>query len=203
MRLFRVSVCSCLLAACTTLPPYAVPAPEYPRQGLVAVDIDGTLTPRDSAFLEAREGAAQALATYVRKGYTIVYLSARIPLLQQGLPDWLRRHEFPNGPLHVAQSAGDRTQVDRFKADVLRVYVRRGWRLAFAYGDSSTDFQAYAEAGFRPEQVYAIRRRSDPNCQPGAYILCLGGWTEHLPEIERMLAPACRAEGMGLGSMDG
>ena len=86
MRPFRVSVCSCLLAACTTLPPYAVPAPEYPRQGLVAVDIDGTLTPRDSAFLEAREGAAQALATYVRKGYTIVYLSARVPLLQQGVP---------------------------------------------------------------------------------------------------------------------
>ncbi|TAH40978.1 MAG: hypothetical protein EYC67_17810 [Betaproteobacteria bacterium] len=189
MRPLRASICACLLAACTTLPPYTVPAPGYLRQGLVVVDIDGTLTPRDSAFLEAREGAAQALAAYVRKGYAVVYLSARVPLLQQGLPDWLRRHGFPDGPLHVAQSADNRARVDRFKADVLRVYALRGWRLAFAYGDSSTDFQAYAEAGFRPDQVYAIRRRGDPDCQPGSYVLCLDGWTGPLPGLERELAP--------------
>lgn len=185
MRSFCLLACVALLAACAGLPPNPVPEPDHARQGLVVVDIDGTLTPRDSAFIEVREGAAQVLAAYRRKGYTVVYLSVRVPLLQHDLPDWLQRHGFPDGPLHVAQSAGERAQPDRFKAEVLRVYVTRGWRLAYAYGDSSTDFAAYASAGLRAEQVHALRRRGEANCEPGAYAQCLDGWVEHLVAVER------------------
>ena len=187
--LVQALACSALLLACTTLPPVAVPAPARPQQGLVVVDIDGTLTPRNSAFDEARAGAALALASYARQGLAVVYLSARVPLLQPGLPEWLRRHGFPEGPLHVAQTADERDQVARYKAELLRVYVQRGWRLALAFGDSSTDFQAYADAGFRPDQVYALRRRGDANCQPGAFRQCLEGWTTDLPEVPQGTPP--------------
>lgn len=174
-----------LLAACIGLPPEPVPEPDHAQQGVVVVDVDGTLTPRDSAFLEARDGAAQVLAVYRRKGYTVVYLSARVPLLQPGLPHWLQQNGFPKGPLHVAQSASERARPDQFKAEVLRSYVVRGWRLAYAYGDSSTDFAAYAAAGLRAEQVFAIRRHGDADCQPGVYAQCLDGWVGHLFAIER------------------
>lgn len=178
------------IAACTTLPPHPVPAPEKPGQPLVAVDIDGTLTPRDLAFTEVREGAAEALRLYAGKGYRIVYLTARVPVAQAGLPAWLQRHGFPAGPLHVAQTADERAHIERFKAEVLQAYRQRGWRLADAYGDSSTDFAAYASAGFGRERVFALRRQGDEGCQPGAYSRCLDGWTDQLGWIARNVVSA-------------
>ena len=105
-------------------------------------------------------------------------------LLQPGLPNWLKQKGFSDGMLHVAQTAAERAQADKFKSQVLSAYKQHGWRLAYAYVDSATDFRAYAEAGIPREHVFALKRAGSQECQDGLYQTCLGGWTEHLPYIE-------------------
>ena len=181
--IIALSVCGC-----AKIPQVDVPSPSPSQGHAVVLDIDGTLTPQDTAVHEARPGAAEAIQALSAKGYKIIYLSTRIPLFQAGLPNWLRQNGFPGGSIHVAQSAEERDQADRFKARVLASYRQLGWRLAYAYGDSSTDFAAYAEAGIPRERVFGLKRRDSKNCQPGIYRMCLDGWTEHLPYIERDIA---------------
>lgn len=175
---------------CTQIPPAEVPSPSPSQGQAVVLDIDGTLTPKNIDVFEPQPGAADALNALSRKGYKIVYLTTRIPLFQAGLPDWLRQGGFPSGSLHVAQTAEERDKADKFKAQVLATYVKAGWRLAYAYGDSSTDFAAYAEAGIPKERVFALKRRGSTACQDGIYQTCLEGWTGHLAYIEREIANA-------------
>ncbi len=150
---------------------------------LVVFDIDGTLTPHNLFVYEARAGAAQAVAAYAARGYQVIYLTTRIPLFQSGLPAWLSRNGFPDAPLHIAQTPEQRRDPASFKAGVLQAYAQAGWRLAWAYGDSSTDFAAYARAGIPQERVFALRRRFASTCAEGLYRACLDGWQAHLRQL--------------------
>jgi phosphatidate phosphatase PAH1 len=185
MPRFTSLFCALFLAACAQLPPAEIPSAPQTRAQVVVLDIDGTLTPEDWAFAEVRPAAAQTVTAYSAKGYTIVYLSVRIPGLQQDLPGWLDRNGFPRGTLHVAQTSEERNDAGAYKSAVLTQYVKQGWRLAYAYGDSWTDFQAYASAGMPKERVFALRRRSQQNCQPGVYKACLDGWQQQPLYVER------------------
>lgn len=178
-----------VLGGCQQIPLAPIEPPSAQRQQLVVFDIDGTLTPRNLDLFEARPGAAQAARALAGKGYAIVYLTTRTPLFQGMLPGWLREHGFAPGTLHVAQTADERADPARFKAGLLAAYVRQGWRLARAYGDSPTDFEAYAQAGVPKERVYALKRRGDDQCQPGAWQACLDGWEPHLAAIDALPAP--------------
>jgi phosphoserine phosphatase len=188
MRHLGLLIIALSVSGCATIPPAEVPPPSPSQRQAVVFDIDGTLTPKNMAVYEPRPGAAEAIRAFSAKGYKIIYLSARNPLYQAGLPNWLRQNGFPEGILHVAQSGEERDQVDRYKARILTAYLLRGWRLAYAYGDSSTDFTAYAEAGIPRERVFGLKRKDSKDCQPGVYLTCLAGWTEHLPYIERDIA---------------
>jgi hypothetical protein len=70
-----------------------------------------------------------------------------------------------------------------FKAHVLNEYRQRGWKLAYAYGDSSTDFAAYAKAGIPSDKVFALKRSGQKSCKKGQYQKCLVGWANHLQFI--------------------
>ena len=178
------------LWACAQIPPMKVPMASQSQRQAVVVDIDGTLTPQVVSICQARPGAADGLRTFAAKGYKIVYVTARNPLFQAGLPAWLRHNGFPKGSLHVAQTHDERSHVAKFKARILDDYVQRGWTLAYAYGDSPTDFRAYGGAGIPREHIFALRRRDDEGCQGGIYHRCLNGWREHLPFIEREVPKA-------------
>lgn len=173
-----------LAAGCATLSPADVPASPQPQRPIVVLDIDGTLTPYNLHVFEVRPGAAQVLQAYAGKGYQIVYVTTRVPPMQAMLPGWLGKGGFPPGPLHVAQSAAERADAAGFKAAVLARYQAAGWRLAYAYGDSPSDFAAYARAGFPSARVFALQRRYAQTCEAGVYGRCLPGWTEHLPFVE-------------------
>jgi hypothetical protein len=190
MRHFLPYIIAISMLGCTQLPPTEIPNPVRPQQQAVVFDIDGTLTPQNLFVFEARAGAAQAVRALSGKGYKIVYLSTRIPLFQSGLPDWLHQNGFPQGPLHVAQSAEERAQAEKFKFDILSAYLKQGWKIDYAYGDSSTDFAAYAEAGIPQEHVFALKRWGSDNCQNGVYQRCLDGWIAYLPYIEREITVA-------------
>lgn len=185
MRSLTLPMVTLQLAGCALIPPADIPSISAEQRQVVVFDIDGTLTPRDMFVFEARPRAADAVEAIATKGYTIVYLTTRIPMFQSILPNWLRDNGFPVGTLHVAQTAEERSDPTRFKAEVLDRYNKAGWRLAYAYGDSTTDFDAYAKAGMPKERVFALRRRFSKDCTGGAYQSCLNGWVDHLPYIER------------------
>lgn len=175
------------VVGCTGIPSAQVQPPSHENSSAIVTDIDGTLTPNVMAINEVRPDAAKAIRDLANKGYKIIYVTARLPLFQAGLPKWLQKNGFPKGDLQVAQSNGESSHPEIFKARVLKDYVRHGWRLEYAYGDSSTDFAAYAEAGIPKERVFALKRRGSENCQKGVYQQCLNGWTEYLPYIEKKI----------------
>jgi phosphatidate phosphatase PAH1 len=183
MRRLTISVAVLLSSGCAQLPRQQVPFPTATQHSVVITDIDGTLTPRNLDVNEPRPNAAAALHALVQKGYRIVYVTTRIPAFQSGLPEWLKQNGFPTGDLHVAQNADERSAPERFKTRILASYTELGWTLAYAYGDSSTDFAAYAAAHVPQQYVFALKRKGESSCQEGIYQMCLSGWGEHLPYI--------------------
>jgi len=190
---FMVSIfCVSLLSfcGCSAQPPQAaIPFARPTQERAVVIDIDGTLTPKIHAINSVRPDAVEAVNMLAAKGYLIIYLSARVRALAAGIPDWLRDNGFPEGNLQLSQSREDRRHPADFKAGILARFSERGWSIEYAYGDSSTDFEAYAAARIPKEHVFALRREGRDSCQPGEWNSCLAGWTEHLNFIRQFVPP--------------
>jgi phosphatidate phosphatase PAH1 len=167
-----------VFAASCTLSPDAVIDAAPGKSKAVVFDIDGTLTPDVHTLNTARNGAADAVNTFAAAGITIVYLTARVPLFQSGIPAWLEKNGFPEGRIHVTETREDRKDHAAFKLRVLEDYRSRGWTFTAAFGDSSSDFQAYAGAGIPGGRIFALRRKGDENCQPGPWSGCYVSWAE-------------------------
>ena len=176
--LLMVMICS----SCAQLPA-DIPNPTQQQTQAVVFDIDGTLTPRPIEMWTARKDAAKAVHIFADKGYQIIYLSARVKPFQANIPNWLEKKGFPDGTILLTETSEDRKDHAHFKTRMLRDFLAHGWELAFAYGDSSTDFEAYAAVGIPKERVFALRREGETSCQPGAWKACLNGWTEYIDSI--------------------
>lgn len=187
----RRAVRSCLVAAplaavaataCQTTPP--TPPPGGPAGTAVVFDIDGTLTQSELSSTP-HAGAAAAVQAYVDKGYEVVYVTARWDALQRASTEsWLDDNGFPDLPLFMAPSllVTDSAKVD-YKTDTLGEIESTTGPVTFAYGDSSSDFDAYANVGAPVSGVFALRRAGDSACQPGAWAACLPDYTAHLSTI--------------------
>lgn len=164
---------------------------EAPFEGLASVvfDIDGTLTTGIGAldFFLPRPDAAEAVQLYVEKGYGVIYLTARPWFLRDFTQRWLSQNGFPDLPLYLAEEilldTPDRTVA--YKLQVLRdLTVEEDRKFLYGYGDSSTDFDAYNQAGIPVSRTFALLRRGETDCEEGLYEACLPGYTEHLAYIE-------------------
>lgn len=173
-----------LCCSCAQLP---ADIPDAPQQNAKAVvfDIDGTLTPSPLKYRKARSDAAKAVHFFADNGHKIIYLSARIKLLQSSIPAWLKENGFPDGGIYVTETAEDGWDHAQFKTRILRDILAHGWKIEYAYGDSSTDFEAYAAVGIPRERVFALRREGDTDCQPGIWQACLNGWTEYIDSMAK------------------
>ncbi len=181
--LLGVTALAVALAGCVHLPAVVVPQAAVGAQGLVVFDIDGTLTPTVARIFSVRPDASAVARRYAEQGHQIVYLTARAPVLQGMLPGFLSRHGFPPGALVAPTSRAEHRAPAAFKARVLDDFRAHGWDIAAAYGDSSSDFAAYARAGIPRERVFALRRVGAAHCQAGAWITCLPGWTPRLEAL--------------------
>ena len=179
-----IHVAIALLAGCARLPPAQVLNPPKSQAVAVVFDIDGTLTPDVNSFNEVRPDAANAVRSYSEKGYKVIYLSTRISFLQERIPSWLKENGFPESSIHLAQNNEDDNDPAAFKLRIMKQYQAQGWQLVGGYGDSSTDFDAYAKAGIPKSQVFALQRRGEMTCRPGLWQECLPGWTNHLSFID-------------------
>lgn len=193
-RIIATFALAALLAACAHLPAVVIPQAVPASSRLVVFDIDGTLTPTVARIFTARPDASNVARLYAQRGYRIVYLTARAPALQGTLRRFLSHHAFPAGDLLAPNSRAEYRAPAAFKARVLEGYRARGWEIAAAYGDSSSDFEAYAKVGVPRERVFALRRVGAAACQPGAWIACLPGWEQRRAEL---LGPAATGDAAG------
>lgn len=190
-KLLSISICaSALTTGCVQLPPVPIlpPNTSLSSKQIVVLDIDGTLTPHNLWVFEARPDSDKVIAAFVRKGYKIVYVTTRVPGLQAGLASWLRRQHLPIEPIHIAQTRDERNRAAAFKENILQEYLRQGWTLAYAYGDSATDFSAYSSAGIPQSHIYGLKRRGSDACE--GFTTCLDGWTEHIRFVENQVTIA-------------
>jgi phosphatidate phosphatase PAH1 len=151
---------------------------------VVVFDIDGTLT-KDPLSSTPHPGAVDAVKAYKAKGYAVVYLTARWkPVQELYTRAWLALNGFPNQPLYMSSSLllSDSATV-RYKTTTLSKIESGPPEVVYAYGDSSTDFQAYANAGVVASNVYALKRSGSASCEPGGWNSCLVDYTGHLPFI--------------------
>jgi phosphatidate phosphatase PAH1 len=170
-----------LAAGCGFPPPPPPPGDDHPPT--VVFDIDGTLT-EDELSNAAHPGGAAAVQAYVDKGYDVVYVTARWDLLfRSSTESWLESNGFPELPLHMAPGllVTDDSRID-FKTDAL-TEIEETSPVLYAYGDSSTDFVAYANVGVPASQVFALQRASASSCQVGTWAACLPDYVGHLSYI--------------------
>ncbi len=155
----------------------------------VVFDIDGTLTTGDGLldFFTPRPDAARAVDLYVEKGYLVIYLTARPWIFRDFTEAWLRENRFPELPLYLADEIllDDPDRTTAYKLETLLALMADEDRVfLYAYGDSTTDFEAYNQAGVPVGHTFALLRRGESTCQEGSYESCLPGYTDHLEYIE-------------------
>lgn len=156
---------------------------------VVVFDIDGTLT-NDTTSNTPHPGAVDAVKAYKAKGYAVVYVTARWKAVQELYTrTWLALNGFPNQPLYMSSSLllTDSATV-KYKTSTLAKIESGSPEVKYAYGDSSTDFLAYANAGVAQSNVYALKRASASTCQAGVWNTCLVNYIGHLPFIASLPA---------------
>jgi hypothetical protein len=132
-----------------------------PGTALFVSDVDGTLTTsEDAQFFSLLTGAPpaenpdapQALSLLASKGYRPFYLTARPDWLGSQTRDWLASKGFPPGVVHTTMSAtgASGAAATTFKSNELGLLSRKGLRPRFAFGNSSSDADAYHDADIEP-----------------------------------------------------
>lgn len=156
---------------------------------VVVFDIDGTLT-KDEGSNATHPDAVNAVKAYKAKGYSVVYLTARWkPLQELYTRAWLALNGFPDQPLYMSSSLllSDSSKV-KYKTATLAKIESGSPEVVYAYGDSSSDFTAYANAGVPQAGVWALKRSSASSCQSGVWNACLVNYTGHLAFINSLPA---------------
>lgn len=175
---------------------------------LVATDIDETLTVSDGELVKAlgdpgyepkaRPGGAAMMRDYVRRGYTIAYVTGRpVSMSIGGVPAeesttrWLEDQGFPLGPgvgivyLWPTERYRD---IRTYKAAVLDDLEREGYELDYAYGNADTDAQAFADAGFAKDRTFMIGKLAGYG---GTVAVRDPGWVAHRREFVDDLPAVC------------
>lgn len=146
-----------------------------PAGAKIAVsDVDGTLTESENAIVEdvatgsdaaANPGAPDVLRALSERGYFVLYLTARPFWLVPRTRSWLQMQGFPPGILHTSLSAsgygGD--EAAAFKMDELsELKANTGVVPEWAFGNKSSDVNAYASAGIGAAHSYFFKLEGDP-----------------------------------------
>lgn len=161
-------------------------------------DVDGTLTESEDAelgaFLTGTQSAAQPDAArlfhvLVARGYIPVYVTARAERLTARTRAFLSMHGFPQGAVLPSTSHFGLRGADAaaFKSAELDRIARVG-TIAWAFGNTDTDSQAYEHAGITATRR-VLYRFADP--RGGRSIRA---YADLLPEATA-LAPACGTGG--------
>jgi len=202
----------------TAVEPPALPTCENVRHAVVT-DVDETLTTADSELWKQvlvnpaynpleRPDASEMLAAYAAKGYWIVYVTARPEQLQ--LRDGRTERKATNDWLDAIGSprTGDRSMTflapdvfsgllpRGYKGEVVKSLQASGFSVDYAYGNASTDFQAYADAGLPLERTFSIGELAGYD---GTTAIAGDGYSDHLashlPAVQAVCDPEATPPG--------
>jgi hypothetical protein len=177
----------------------------------IVTDIDETLTLSDAEFVMQlgdstydpieREGAAEMITAYADLGYQIMYLTARAESLsaedsgetsRELTERWLMEHDFPlddastivvlSPNLVVGESAR------MYKAEAIATQQAAGWRFDYAYGNATSDIDAYADAGIPLDVTFIIGEHAG---EGGTVAVEGEGWVEHTADVLPTVPNAC------------
>ncbi len=136
---------------------------------VVVTDVDGTLTESEAAefpamlrgrFPVTHPGAPEVFQALSRRGYDIMYLTARPEWLLGRTREWLSERGFPPGIVHTTLTAtglvGDRAE--SFKTEELRSLQRTlGTSPTAGFGNMPSDVRAYQAVGIDPAHAFFFR----------------------------------------------
>jgi hypothetical protein len=156
-------------------------------------DVDGTLTGTETeeftALLSGKlpsvhPDAAKAFRILVSKGYHSMYLTARPEWLMGRTREFLTVNQFPPGIVHttLGLTGAKGSQAAGFKTDELRRLGERGLVPAWAFGNTSTDAEAYESSAVEPLSN-RVFYQFDDNVYGGRRI---ESYTELLEEIDAL-----------------
>jgi phosphatidate phosphatase PAH1 len=162
----------------------------------VVFDVDGTLTTTDfeavEDYLNVDDGDAiyyssELVNLYKRRGYQVVYLTARPYWTARMTRSWFNLKGFPNTILHTTLNnidTIDANETEEYKIDFL-LHLRNdvGMNLISAYGNSSTDIGAYKAAGIPDDSIFII---GDSAGDEGT-VPITGNYYNHYWELEEVL----------------
>ncbi|CAN5213282.1 hypothetical protein BH11MYX1_BH11MYX1_04550 [soil metagenome] len=130
---------------------------------LIASDVDGTLTSSENGFLsslafgatpKARAGAAAAYRAAARRGYQLVYVTARGNQYTARTRQWLAANGFPRGPVRLSPSFVTLPGADTvtYKTATLAA-LRERLTIALGIGNRASDIAAYGDAGIPEHDI--------------------------------------------------
>ncbi|MCA9617458.1 MAG: hypothetical protein KC731_00460 [Myxococcales bacterium] len=147
-------------------------APHYPflldaGTKIVVTDIDGTLTLSDEELSKQfsdssyvpleNKSAALMMNTWAEKGYQVVYLTARPHVFRAETRKWLDDLGYPVGPVITANQLVFGDSARQYKRTwVNRVVTDFGWVVTAAYGNATSDIDAYEDAGIPKDITFII-----------------------------------------------
>jgi len=145
---------------------------------VVIADVDGPLTTGDAELFSQlndvsydpkRMGAAtELLQAWAAKGYLVIYLTARPHDFRTFTRAWLAQHAFPFGPVITADSLVFGDSATAYKLKVLNGFLSGlGWKVAAAYGNATSDIDAYEKAGLNKAITFIVGDHAgDKGTQP-------------------------------------
>ncbi len=158
---------------------------------IIVTDIDGTMTLSDEElFAQIGDGtydpaenasASTMMNLWADKGYTIVYLTARPHVFRAETRSWLDAHGFPVGPVISANTLVFDESARNYKRTWVNwMAVDFGWSITAAYGNATSDIDAYEDAGVPKEITFIIGENAG---QGGTTGIPGNDYSEHIADF--------------------
>lgn len=177
---------------------------------VVVTDVDETLTTSDAENLhqildpsydqKQRADASATFEAYHDKGYWIAYVTARPEtlVLRDGRPyrtatdQWFSAHGFPHpdgvSDVYFSPDLLSSLLPRGYKGEVVKALQAAGFQVDYAYGNASTDFQAYADAGLPLDHTFSIGKLAGWG---GTTPITGGDYTDHLATFLPTVPSVC------------
>jgi len=150
-----------------------------------------------------REGGSEMIVAYADLGYRIMYLTARAESLDIADTEetareitvrWLEEHGYPLDPATTIVVLSESLVVGEaaraYKAAALMEQQATGWRFDYAYGNATSDIDAYENGGIDKSATFII---GDLAGQDGTVAVEGEGWVEHTASHLPTVPAVCEA----------
>lgn len=165
---------------------------------IIVSDVDGTLTTYETEeFVALASGtipmmqpdASNLFNIYAEKGFNLFYMTARPEWLDYRTREFLDQYGFPRGIVHTTLTFTGAlgSSASTYKTDELKLIANHGLVPTYAFGNTSTDADAYYNSNINPDD-HRIFMQFDDTAHNGRRI---EAYTELLGEAGA-LAPVCK-----------